>query len=289
MDKTRKVTKAMEAVSAVKMQKSQELALSGRAFATVALKILNAITKDIEQTKHELVKPRQSGKYGLLLITSDKGLAGALNSAVLKKAQNFIEEKGAQNIQAIAIGRRANEFLARRKVEVLYYKENKKDKVELSDTQEIVEHILQYHIHKSTKSWHMAYMNFVSTFEQAPVMRRVLPLAESEFEELVSDIEVKKTNADNKDAKEKKYPYLQESAQEDLLEDLVPQLLNIMVHHALWESKASEHSARMVAMKSATDKAGELSADLLLKFNKARQAAITREVSEITSGVEAMK
>ena len=290
MDKTRKVTKAMEAVSAVKMQKSQELALSGRAFATVALKILNAMTKDIEQTKHDFVMSRQSGKYGFLLITSDKGLAGSLNSAVLKKAQEFINVYKPENIQAIAIGRRAKEFLLRRGVEVLFYKENKEDKVELEDTKEIVDHILQYHMHKATRSWHMAYMNFVSTFDQMPIMRQVLPLSESEIEDLIDDIEVKKTEREKPVKNEdKKYPYLQETDSEDLLKELIPQLLNIMVHHALWESKASEHSARMVAMKSATDKAGEISADLLLKFNKARQAAITREVSEITSGVEAMK
>ncbi len=294
VDKTRKVTKAMEAVSAVKMRKSQELALNGRAFAVVSLRILNALSKDMESLNHRLVSPKNGGKHGLLLISSDKGLAGSLNSAVLKRVQAFIDKYSTENIVAIAVGRRAYEFLRVRKIKIVHYQENKKDDVSLSDSKEILDKLLDSYLNDvELASWHVAYMNFVSTFEQVAIKRQILPLQESELVNLVEDIapqkgKYKEESVQDEDLR-KKLPYLMESEREELLDDLIPELVNIMIHHSLLESKASEHSARMVAMKSATDKARELSRELMLKFNKARQAAITREVSEITSGVEAMK
>jgi F-type H+-transporting ATPase subunit gamma len=129
VQKTAKVTRAMEAVSAVKMRKSQELAISGRAFASLALRILNALSLNLGSAKHPFVKQKKDGKDGLVLITSDKGLAGSLNSAILKKAQAFLDEKGAENVLAIAVGRRAGDFLKARKVEILRYQENIKHAV----------------------------------------------------------------------------------------------------------------------------------------------------------------
>ncbi len=285
--KTRKVTRAMEAVSAVKMQKSQELALKGRKFALVALNILRAMSGDKENMRHFLVRIPKTGKHGLLLITSDKGLAGSLNSAVLKKTSEFIDKYGSGHIEAFAVGRRANDFLQARNIKVIGYIENKKDEISMEEVKEISDVIINEHKSGTTKTWHMAYMNFVSTFEQNPVFRQIMPLSGAELSALVKDMDSKGT-LDMPNPSETKN-YITESFNENLADILMPQMINIAIHHALWESKASEHSARMVAMKSATDKAGEMSHELLLKFNKARQAAITREVSEITSGVEAMK
>ncbi len=285
--KTRKVTRAMEAVSAVKMQKSQDLALRGRKFAVVALRILQALSSDRENDKHFLVREPKTGKYGLLLITSDKGLAGSLNSAVLKKAQEFISEHGAEHIVAFAVGRRANDFLRVRNIKTIGFVENKLDEISLDEVRHISDVIVSEHKDGSTKSWHMAYMNFVSTFEQEPVFRQIIPLSGTQIAGLIKDMDTKgKYEMPNPSERRN---YTVESFNETLADVLMPEMINIAIHHALWESKASEHSARMVAMKSATDKAGEMAHELLLKFNKARQAAITREVSEITSGVEAMK
>ncbi len=292
VDKTRKVTRAMEAVSAVKMRKSQELALSGRSFALVALRILNAIASDWDSVKHPLVASKNDGARGLLLVTSDKGLAGSLNSAVLKKAQAFLDEHANDKIVAVAIGRRAREFLKARSVDILLEMDNNKDAVDLSDTEKISEIISKVQTNAETSTWTVAYMNFVSTFEQNPVLRQILPLEKAELENLAFEIAPTKGKFSDEAVKQediKRRSYLIEADSESILNDLIFELLNIFVHHTLLESKASEHSARMVAMKAATDKAGEMSHELLLKFNKARQAAITREVSEITSGVEAMK
>ncbi len=291
VDKTRKVTRAMEAVSAVKMRKSQEQALAGRAFAQVALRILRAVSSDTENLKHPLISSSASAKRGLLLVSSDKGLAGSLNSAVLKKAQEFID--GNKDIVAIAVGKRAKEFLKARKIEIIYSQDNNKDNVTLQDTLAISSRIIKAHSEELAQNWSVAYMNFVSTFEQKPILRQVLPLSDSELESLIEDIAPKKGKFSNDAVSDKELlankPYIIEADAENIIDTLVPELVNVFVHHLLLESKASEHSARMVSMKAATDKAGEMSRELLLKFNKARQAAITREVSEITSGVEAMK
>ncbi len=291
VDKTRKVTKAMEAVSAVKMRKSQEHALAGRAFAQVALRILRAVSSDTEHLRHPLISSSKSAKKGLLLISSDKGLAGSLNSAVLKKAQEFIDRN--DDIVAIAVGRRAKEFLKARNIEIIYSQDNNKDDVTLDDTLAISSEIIKAHSEDLAQNWSVAYMNFVSTFEQRPILRQVLPLSESELESLIEDIAPRKGKFSDEALADKELtankPYIIEADTESIIDTLVPELVNVFVHHLFLESKASEHSARMVSMKAATDKAGEMSRELLLKFNKARQAAITREVSEITSGVEAMK
>ena len=289
VNKTRKVTRAMEAVSAVKMQKAQELALQGRPFASVALRILDSLSFDFESSKHPLVAPKNSGKHGLLLVTSDKGLAGSLNSAVLKKASEFINTHNKKDIAAIAIGKRARDFLQRERIEILHFAFNNKDGVSLEDTLDISRQILKAHQEQNmTQDWTVAFMNFISTFEQKAIFRKVLPLSLSELKDLVGDVENSKQR-DTVSFEQMRKDYLTDTDTSAILDEVIPNLLNVFVHHILLESKASEHSARMVAMKAATDKAGELSHELLLKFNKARQAAITREVSEITSGVEAMK
>ncbi len=294
--KTQKVTRAMEAVSAVKMRKSQELALEGRPFASVALRILSALSFDFDSSKHYLVEPAQNPQsIGLVLISSDKGLAGSLNSSILKKAESFIEQNADKKIKAIAIGKKAKEFLQRKGIEILYFRENKKDDVALEDSQDFLDILIKTKKEGDIDAWYIAYMNFISTFEQKPILRQILPLDNKELKSLVEDITPKKgkfaeENPSKQEAeKEVKRSYIFESNSENLLDELLPALVNVELHHALLESKASEHSARMVAMKSATDKAKEVAHSLLLKFNKARQAAITREVSEITSGVEAMK
>ncbi len=291
--KTSKVTKAMEAVSAVKMRKSQERALAGRPFAETALDILLALSSRADKLDLKYMKSNKCDKLGLILISSDKGLAGALNSSVLKKASEFIEKNGTQNIKAIAIGKKANDFFTLQGVEVILFKENKKDDIDLQDSQEILDIIKKEFREEKVGSWTAIYMNFVSTFEQNAISRQILPLNTKEYQALISDIIPNKGKYSELKDEENSGPqakYIIEAQdKEEILESLADALINVFLHHAMLEHKASEHSARMVAMKSATDKAKELAHELKLKFNKARQAAITREVSEITSGVEAMK
>ncbi len=296
INKTRKVTRAMEAVSAVKMRKSQQKALSARGYAYAALGIMKHVAEAGAFYDSELAKEKDSKKVGVIVITSDKGLAGSLNSALLKTVQDFInnESLNPKDVVAISLGARGKEFLKRIGAEIVYYKENKKDDVSEKDMREITDLAVELQSKGETGKWYIFYTNFKSTFEQTPQMIQLFPLNPQEIEKVITSIAPEKGKfSETKDEIEKYVAvsdYIVEAQTEkNIVDHLSPMLATVVVYHSLLESKASEHSARMVAMKNATDKAGELSHILQLQFNKARQAAITREVSEITSGIEAMK
>jgi F-type H+-transporting ATPase subunit gamma len=289
--KTSTVTRAMEAVSAVKMRKAQERALGGRAYAAAALTILERLSNAQEIKAHPLAQHKE-GKTLVVLITSDKGLAGALNSNVIRTTERELEARGLtkDNIIMIALGRRGGDYFLNRGYIVRAKHENVADSISEEEMRFVTDTALEMHASGEITSCLISYMNFLSTFEQKPVVRQILPLTPAMISAMVAGI----VPAKGKFAgigKGEKHPntYTIEPDAESIINQLMPRLLNIAVYHGLLEAKASEHSARMVAMKSATDKAKELARDLTRKFNKVRQAAITREVSEITSGIEAMK
>ena len=287
--KTGKVTKAMEAVSAVKMRKSQERAFLCRPYVHAALRILSRVAQSEAVTSHPLVVKRETGKTLLVVVTSDKGLAGSVNSAVLKKVEKF--KASGEDFAMIAVGRKAVEFALREKIEVLGEYTNVHDEVTIEDVKEIVTKIqaafAEVGVYKKVE---IIYQNFLSTFEQEATMRKVLPLDTAEVHFMMRGIRPRhgKFSEDTVPA-DKMIDHTIEPSAEVVFNTLIPQLIEIIVFHAFLESKASEHSARMVAMKNATDKSKEVAKFLTLKFNKARQAAITAEVAEITGGMEAMK
>ena len=285
--KTGQVTKAMEAVSAVKMRKSQERAFVGRPYVRSALNILSRLSASRDGLSHPFAKVRPDGKHLLIMVTSDKGLAGSVNSAVQKKVDEIIAS--GENLEILAIGRKAVEYAAREGVTLLGDYINVADGVALSDVTSMADKVLSLYESPEYQKVSIIYQNFLSTFEQLPTLRTVLPLNPAEIKLMMEGIKPKtgKWNevADNGTATD----YTVEPSSEEVLNVLIPQLVSIIIYHALLESKASEHSARMVAMKNATDKSKELIKSLTIKYNKARQAAITAEVSEITAGAEAMK
>jgi F-type H+-transporting ATPase subunit gamma len=286
--KTGQVTKAMESVSAVKMRKSQERAFLSRPYVHASLRILERLAESAEGLEHPLTKQRPAGTVLLVLVTSDKGLAGSVNSAVLKQAEQAI--KTHQEVEIIAIGRKAVEFARREKKVVIAEFTNVTDGVTIADVEVMTKAALNGFTSGSYSSVEVLYQNFVSTFEQEPTRRQVLPLDPAEIHYILRGIKPKtgKFSEDIVPA-DKKVNYTIEPSAEEVLSQLIPQLVQVILYHALLESKASEHSARMVAMKNATDKSKEVAKFLTLKFNKARQAAITAEVAEITGGMEAMK
>lgn len=289
--KTSTVTRAMEAVSAVKMRKAQERALGGRAYAAAALTILERISGSQDLQQQPLMQERE-GKTAIVLITSDKGLAGALNSNVIRAAEREIESRGLSknDIIMLAIGRRGGDYFLNRGYIVREKIENISDDISEKDMHMITDKLLAMHAEGEIGSALIIYMNFLSTFEQKPVTRQILPITPEMVREMVAGIvPVKGRFAGIGRGESRPATYTIEPDAESIVKVLMPRLLNIAVYHGLLEAKASEHSARMVAMKSATDKAKEMAKLLTRKFNKIRQAAITREVSEITSGIEAMK
>lgn len=287
VEKTRKVTKAMEAVSAVKMRRSQQRALAGRAYARAAVSILARVSHARELQNHPLTRVQEGNRTLYIAITSDKGLAGALNSAVLRAVWNDMRESGVQ-ASVIAVGRKANDFFTARGIPVVAYHPNT-DQISSALVRELVDTAAEAFTNGEVSEVKIAYQNFISTFEQRPTLRTVFPLTLGELSQVVGDIvPAKGVFAEEAVADTAPATYSVEPSEGAVLDAVLPRLAAIFVYHALLETQASEHSARMVAMKSASDKAKELTHGLTIQFNKARQAAITREVSEITGGMEAM-
>lgn len=297
--KTHQVTKAMEAVSGVKMRKAQIAALTARPYALAAFRILARVSSSIDLSRHPFMCARtpEAGKARVLavVITSDKGLAGGLNSSLLKRAVSALDERGVsrENTGILAIGRKGEDYFARRG----YILEEKiptiGDESLTTDFGGIVELVSNLFARNEYDECILVYTNFRSTFEQEPVVRTLLPLSVEGIEEMIKGITPEKGKfTESKETTEKlthSADYLFEPSPEAVLETLLPRLISVELHHAFLEAKASEHSARMVAMRNASDKANEVEFFLTREYNKARQSAITREMSEIIGGIEAMK
>lgn len=284
-----KVTKAMEAVSAVKMRKSQERAMASRPYVRSALKILSRVSESSESDSNKYLHVGTGNKRLLVIVTSDKGLAGSVNSAVLKKVEKILQD--GLETDVITVGKKALDFAAYNKLNIISYYTNLSDDVSVSDSSAISKTIFSSFDKGVYGKVEVVYQNFISTFEQSPTYRTVLPLDPEELHYIMDGIKPKTGKGSViKDEDLNVVPhYTIEPSPEEVLNALIPTLVGIIIYHSLVESKASEHSARMVAMKSATDKSKEVVKLLNIQYNKARQTAITAEVSEITAGVEAMK
>src|SRR3989344_3229550 len=301
-NRTHKVTRAMEAVSAVKMRKTQQAAFAGRPYARAALQILARLSGSPDLARHPLMRgfrqlphapsggDLRNPRIALVVITSDKGLAGALNSGVIKAASDYLVQHQVLHTQVTvyAYGKKGNEFFARRGYRIAREWENKKDEVERSVMEELARELGGGFMLGDYDQVLVAYSNFKSTFEQAPTIRTLLPLSVENVRQLVEDIVPEKGFKGVPRTHEATPAYTIEPEGADVLGMLVPRLVAISLYHMLLEAKASEHSARMVAMKNASDKSKEVAHDPPRLFNKIRQAAITREVSEIVGGREAL-
>jgi len=290
VDRTRKVTKAMESVSAVKMRKSQIRAITSRPYASSALSILERMSVSLSSLKHPLTVMRPVKKAAIVVVTSDKGLCGILNAAVVKSAYTLAEslEIPREAISIYAFGRKGAEFFDRRGYQILGKFENVSDDVSIADLALVSNDIARAFLGKEFDRVDVVYTNFKSTFEQSAIAHKVLPLSIETVSEIVSGIAPVKGKFAAVERVKGPASYTAEPSQEVVVDALIPRLVSVLFFHALLESKASEHSARMVAMKNASDKSRDLSKLLTRKYNKARQALITREVSEIVGGIEAM-
>ncbi|MEX0930765.1 MAG: ATP synthase F1 subunit gamma [Candidatus Paceibacterota bacterium] len=286
--KTGKVTKAMEAVSAVKMRKTQERALQGRPYVYTALRTLKRLSQSTDALMHPLMQQRTEGRTLLIIVTSDKGLAGSVNSAVLKQAEHVFREQPETDV--IAVGKKAVDFAHRLRKNVIGEYTNLSDNVTIADVYEMSALATSSFTDGSYAKIIVTYQNFISTFEQRPTTRQILPLSVNEIRDVMENIKPKTGKySEEKPNVEANISYTIEPSAEEVLNVLIPQLVQIVLYHALIESKACEHSARMVAMKSATDKTKDFTKALTLEYNKVRQSVITAEVSEITGGIEALK
>ncbi len=282
------VTRAMEAVSAVKMRKTQDAAFKGRSYARAALSILTRLSGSGDASRHPLAQAREVKRIALVVITSDKGLAGALNSGVLKAAYAEVAGRDVGNVSVFAFGKKGEEFFARRDFEIKRAYENKSDDVSIDGMEALSKELAVGFLNGEYDEVRAVYSNFKSTFEQVPTARVLLPLSVESIAQLVEDIRPVKGKWSQDAVLAAPASYSMEQDPEEVLNALVPRLVSVSLYHMLLEAKASEHSARMVAMKNASDKSKEVVRALTRTYNRVRQAAITREVSEIVSGREAL-
>ncbi len=283
-ERMNKVTRAMEAVSAVKMRKTQATAIAGRSYARAALSILARLSGTDHVAKHPLSAKREYTRVALVVMTSDKGLAGALNSSVLKRAVEAVSEFTPSQVSVYAYGKKADEYFSRRGYTVVARYENKSDAIEIETMEALSSELTRGFLAGEFDKVTVAYSNFKSTFEQVATERRLLPLSLGALQDIVDGIIPVKGKFSEVRTVTAPASYSMEPSSDEVLSELIPRLVAVALYHMLLESKASEHSARMVAMKNASDKSKEVVRDLTRKYNKVRQAAITREVSEIISG-----
>ncbi|HSE35161.1 MAG TPA: ATP synthase F1 subunit gamma [Candidatus Paceibacterota bacterium] len=294
IDKTRQVTKAMEAVSAVKMRKSQALAIGMRPYALAALTILRNVSGSIDAIKHPYLTPGTGTRTLIVVVTSDKGLAGNYGSSVLKRFYRLLKDESLskESVDLITIGRRGTEHFGKRGFTILAHYERWGDSVSLDDVGALVSIVENAYRTGSYARVTIVYTNFISTLKQDVYVRTLLPIAFASVEETVRGIlpeHGKFSELRESDAASAVPEITYEPSPEAVLAELIPMLFRIELYHSVLEANASEHSARMIAMKNASDNARDISKALKLHFNKVRQAAITREVSEIVGGMESMK
>lgn len=293
VEKTRQVAKAMEAVSAVKMRKSQEQAISLRPYTVLAMKILKNISKNPELKNHKYLKDSDANGVLYVVLTSDRGLAGTLNTSVIKAVQKDIAFKNLTNdsVSFICIGKKGADFFSKNGFKIVKHFDEISDQISIEDIKSVSKLILKMFNENKIGTVNIAYENFASTFEQKPTLHKLLPIDVVSVETIIKEIipdKGKYSNLFRYDSEETQGLTIFEPSQEEVLNNIVPYLINILLYHTNLEQKASEFSARMVAMKSAGDKAVEVKKFLNRKFNKIRQSNITREVSEIIGGIEAL-
>src|SRR5712671_5034778 len=275
---TSQITKAMQMVAASKMRKAQQAALAGRPYATLMNEVLAEVSFNAGDFTHPLMEKREAGKRCVIVVSTDKGLCGALNSNLTREAAKFDKNTTVY----ITAGRKASQFVARTRrnlaAEFTY-----KDAPMFSEARAISKFARDAFVNGQVDRVDILFTNFISTLTQKPELRPLLP---------VGEIKAVSAGIPHPQEEEKLMhgatEFLFEPGVEQVLSALLPHSLNFQVYQILLEAKASEQSARMVAMKNATDNAKQLIKDLTLEYNKLRQSNITRELLEITSAAMAM-
>ena len=331
---TRQITKAMQMISAARLRKAQERALSARPYAQMLTNVLKSLVSRAEvydpetgEAKHPLLADRPEQRILLIVVTGEKGLAGAFNTNIIKAAARFLEEKRDKAVEIIAVGRKGRDFFKRRYGAVPQTAEGENvpagfyltaeyigilNRLEYSHASELSESIIERYTKGEIDAVYLAYNEFKSVIAQRIVVDRVLPIEEigevatAQADELSEEarqhaaeaaqaagVSVRAADTSEADRVAAKFAtaevdYIYEQPPDELFRGLLPKYVGVQVFHALLESIAAEHAARMTAMDSATNNASEMIDSLTLAMNRARQAKITKEIIEIVSGAAAL-
>jgi F-type H+-transporting ATPase subunit gamma len=266
-----KITRAMEMIAASRMRKAQERGLAGRPYAEKIEQVIAnlAALPDIG-LQHPLLQRREVKKIAVVHITPDRGLCGGLNANLNRQLANFILQRKVP-VEVVAVGRKGRDFSVRNTCTLCAEFTQLSDQPSYLDTLPVSNIVIEEYTKGIIDMVYISYAHFISTLVQKPVMKQLLPVQPASI-----------PHGQNVD-------YIYEPDAEAVLGSLLPRFVEMEIYHAILESIASEQSARMVAMKNATDSANELIGDLSLLYNKARQESITRELLDITGGVVALE
>lgn len=269
---TQQITRAMKMVAAAKLRKAQEQIFAARPYAYKIDEMINHIVAKLEVVTDPLLEVRPARRVLIVAVTADRGLCGSFNTNIIKRVEQQIDLHRDKEVSLVCIGRKGYDFFRKESIHI----ENKFiqffNHLEYSHAQEITEFLVQQYKVKNTDMIKLVYNEFKNAIQQNIIVENYLPLSTKEFEGQKGSID-----------------YLYEPDKLSLLNALLPKHLNIQTWRVLLESNVSEQGARMTAMENATDNAAEMIHDLTLHYNKARQAAITKEISEIVGGAEALK
>ena len=279
VENTKKITKAMEMVAASKMRKAQERMRAARPYSDKVRNIAANLGKANPEYTHPFMKVNDAKVAGFIVVTTDKGLCGGMNTNVLRAVTGKLREAQAAGVEshAVAIGNKGLGFLNRIGAKVVSHVTQLGDTPHLDKLIGPVKVLLDAYAEGKVNAVYLSYTRFINTMKQEPVIEQLLPLSAA------------KLQADAKaSGGEHGWDYIYEPDAQTVIDDLLLRYVEALVYQAVAENMASEQSARMVAMKSATDNAGNVIAELKLVYNKTRQAAITKELSEIVAGAAAV-
>jgi len=329
---TRQITKAMKMVSAARLRRAQERALASRPMGQMLINVLESLVSRSElvdqetgECKHPLLEQRPENNILLILVTGDRGLAGAFNSNVLKAAAKFIQAKADKNIDILAVGRKGRDFMRRRypilkadsleragKIQVIEEYVSLLGKLEFESVSEMAEAVVKRYTREQIDSVYLLFNEFKSVIAQRVIVQRLLPVQEIGRREVTAaeeptqaerermgeaarsaGISLKEPEPTERDKEAVKFgtlpvDYIYEQPPAELFAAILPRYVAIEIFQATLESAAAEHAARMTAMDSATNNANDVIDSLTLNLNRVRQAAITKEIIEIVSGAAAL-
>jgi F-type H+-transporting ATPase subunit gamma len=271
---TRKITRAMKLVAAARLRRAQENIVQMRPYATHTMELITSLAARVGENPHPLLARREPKRVQLIVLTSDRGLAGAFNSGISKAAfrtyTQFVAE--GKEVSVAAVGRKGSDYFRRRGVKIAHSLGHVYEQLSYNKARVIGEQIIRDYTEQQLDAVYLCYNEFKSAISQTIVVEPVLPIALKPQDPTASQLD-----------------YVYEPDLQTLLNTLLPLYVNVEVYRALLESVASEHGARMTAMDSATSNAADMIQALTLQANRARQAAITTELMEIIGGAEALK
>ena len=282
-ESTKKITKAMEMISVSKMRKAQERMRAARPYADKVRNIAAHLGQANPEYVHAFMKPNNAKVVGMIVVTTDKGLCGGLNTNVLRGVTHKLRDvqTAGMTTQAVAIGNKGLGFLNRIGATVVAHVTQLGDRPHLERMIGPVKVLLDAYAKGEVNSVYLSYTRFINTMKQEVVMEQLLPLSSVQMQEQARASETA-------NGAKHGWDYIYEPDPQTVIDDLLVRYVEALVFQAVAENMASEHAARMVAMKAATDNAGNVIGELKLIYNKTRQAAITKELSEIVSGAAAI-